>query len=369
MTAPSVVTADRLLVSGPGQHVFAVNLLAHPWRLAGTPRQLTFGTETEWAASVSRGSDVAIQTSRSDSELFLIETDASTGQASGSVRRFPLEGRFQRLKDAGGDPGLVYFEGVSPGTSEDLSDALGLDLGGGRYTVLGERLSATYAKWRVLRDGRQIAFSVPKEHLYEVSVGAAGAPIGSARILCTGCGWVGASSPDGRFLMVSTGPVVTQPGGPAIKRSVHLLEISTGTESPWLDDPVDSLTVQDNAGEGGNAMVVSAHIPGSPANSTRTYLVPWRAQPVPRSEWMEVPAAHTHFSPASNLLYFFRGDRLVAMKFDLTRKWMGDQSEVKFRAGPQPSLKSTDSWVVRGPGIVFSHVETKMSVWLMKLGE
>jgi len=132
---------------------------------------------------------------------------------------------------------------------------------------------------------------------------------------------------------------------------------------------VDSLGVKGLTGSKGEWVVVSATTPGPRGSATRTFLVPWRNDPVPRADWIEVAGENLKFSPASHLVYFFDGPRLMTMRFDPKTKRIGAPYQVRLVPGSQPVLKPDDDWVVRGPGIVFSPTDIKGSVWLLKMAK
>ena len=72
-------------------------------------------------------------------------------------------------------------------------------------------------------------------------------------------------------------------------------------------------------------------------------------------------------TPKGNFLYFFDGSKLLAMRFDPSARRFNPPFEVKFVPGSPVTLKPSDWWAVRGPGLVMEHKETTSSVWLMQL--
>ena len=115
--------------------------------------------------------------------------------------------------------------------------------------------------------------------------------------------------------------------------------------------------------------MISARPPGAPPASARTYLVPWRAEPVPQSEWIDVPATNAKFSPSGSLIYSFKGAALEAMKFDPKTKRIGQPFQAIREPNSQTALRPDDAWEIRDSGIVFTRSESKSSVWLMKMPE
>lgn len=383
---PSAILAARAFFSGPTierGHVWQVKLTPGTWHLNGEPQQLTFGTEDEIAASVSTDAVAAVQSGRLSADLYFIPLDRETGDASGITRRLTQDTRAKSLSDSlthggAGDSHLVYLWLTSETRGGLTLGGYTLDLESGRQSRV-TTLPSLGALWTVSRDGRQIAYSLPDGDAFSIRVGDAGNPSDSARLLCRACGAASGFSPDGNFLLYDPGrPVRSDPDR---KASIHLLDVRSGTDKPWLEDPTDSLELQDFVGEKNEWVLVSARPPKTPLASARGYLVPWREQPVPRSEWIALPAAAPpsrisqttgggaalKFSAAGNLLYFFQGPELQVMKFNPQTKQFSAPAQVKFFPGSQPVPRSDDAWTLRGPGIVFQRGETKSSVWLMKL--
>jgi hypothetical protein len=220
--------------------------------------------------------------------------------------------------------------------------------------------------WTVSRDGRLVARSRPEKNAYTIAVSEVDGST-PERVLCQDCGLAQGFSPDGRFLFFQ--PEASSRPNVRRKTSIRLLDVASGAATPWLDDRADFLSGCGLTGNSGEWVVVSATTPGAAARQTRTYLVPWRVQPVPRSDWIEVAGENDMFSPAGDLAYFFDGARLMAARFDPKSKAMGTPFQVRLARDAQPLLKPGDSWVVRGPGIVFSATDVKSSIWLLNLAK
>jgi hypothetical protein len=95
---------------------------------------------------------------------------------------------------------------------------------------------------------------------------------------------------------------------------------------------------------------------------------------LPQSDWIRIPVpdgAGTvpwRVSPTSNFVYFFKGSKLMAIRFDPKRTTFSEPQEVKFAPVSAMTPKPDDLWAARGPGLVFSREELgNSSVWLMKL--
>jgi hypothetical protein len=155
-------------------------------------------------------------------------------------------------------------------------------------------------------------------------------------------------------------------------RIVRLLDVASGKDSPWLEHSVDSAFVDSTLDRDPGWLIVTLSPPGSPS-SQRSYLVRWREEPVPQSEWIKIPwtggagTANWRVSPSGNFFYLFEGSKLTAVRFDSQKDSFGGPVEVKYAPGSTVTLDPGDDWTVRGPGLVISREETIMSVWTMKL--
>jgi hypothetical protein len=218
-------------------------------------------------------------------------------------------------------------------------------------------------------DGRQVAYSVPEGDAYSIRVGEAGSGARETRVLCRACGKPHRFSPDGRFLLYN--PEISVKPDPKRKFTVRLLEVANGKDRPWLEDASDSVLVC-TLGQDSAWLVVVLAPPGS-SGFGRGYLVPWREQPVPKSEWIKIPLPDAapndwRVSPAGNFFYFLEGSHLMAIRFNPQRVDFSERQEVKFVPGSTVTLKSDDAWEIRGPGLVLEREElANSSVWLMKL--
>jgi hypothetical protein len=256
---------------------------------------------------------------------------------------------------------------VLTGTTQSI---YGLDLASSRQTLVIERtpLSNNLA---TSPDGRQVAYSVAEGDSYSIRLGTAGAGSAEAPVLCKACGRLQGFSPDGRFLFYN--PEAKVKDDPKRKLTVRLLDVASGKDRPWLEHPTDSVSVDGRTfGQDSAWLYADRRPPGSRASWG--YLVPWREEPVPQSEWIRIPGFEPtsdrpwNASPTRNFYYFFVGSKLMAVGFDSRRKSFSEPREVKFVPGSAVTLKPDDDWTVRGPGLVFSRRETgNSSVWLMKL--
>jgi serine/threonine protein kinase len=368
-TFPTALQGNRAFINGPiplRGHVWSVKLIPGLWRIGGRPQQLTFGTEDEIANSISTGGLAAIQSAKLYAELYLMPLDSVTGQASGMTRRLTRDGRdkilVETVQPGGGDPRIAYFVAIQ--FTDGTATGEALDPESGRQSQI-TKLTTFAGAWPVSLDGRRIARSLDDGNSFSIRIGEVGSAADSARWLCHGCGLVRAFSPEGRFLLYDPGrPVRTNRER---KASIHLLDVLSAKDQVWLEDATASIEFRGFMGQRSDWAVVTTRPPTAPATSARNVIVPWREEPVPRPEWVEVPATDPQFSSGSDLVYFFKGTQLQAVRFDAKTKRFDAPYEVSMIPGSQPVPKPDDSWAVRGPGIVFARREVKSSVWLMKI--
>jgi tRNA A-37 threonylcarbamoyl transferase component Bud32 len=367
---PSAMRGNRVLLSGKkGEqyNVWELGLTPGSWRVAGVPRQLTFGTESTFAGAVSAIGTTTVDVSKTSADLYLLPLDPKSGQASGTARRLTQDGRYKFPLLISGEPGSVYFF-VGPDASG--ADFFGLNLASGTQTLLGTSAitrNGTFYPPAVSSDGRQVAYTVREGDSFSIRVGAPGTDAATARELCKHCGYAKAFSPDGRFVLYDTNPRLNS-NSPERKHTVRLLEVASGTDKPWLEHPTDSVS-PDPIGANGEWVAVAVKPPGS--NIFKAYLVPWREEPVPVSEWIEIPRPGNPFfyTPTSNFCYFLRDSKILGVRFDPKTRSFGQPLDVKFPPGSAAEWKPGDEWVLAGSGLVFSRQEQHGAVWLMKVPE
>jgi len=152
------------------------------------------------------------------------------------------------------------------------------------------------------------------------------------------------------------------------KYTLRLLEVASGKDRPWLEHPSDSIINVGTFGDDSTWITFRLQPVGSQAPS-RIYIVPWREEPVPLPEWIEVnlPTEYYTFAPHGNFFQFFQGSRLMAIRFDPKTRTFSDPYEVTYVPGTAETPRPDDLWGIRGPGLVFSRREISSSAWLMKL--
>jgi len=369
---PILVTGDRVLfAAGSGQRSNSWEIRISPgsWRVQGVPRQLTFGTLSEEPASVSATGTMALDVGHRLTDFYLIPLSSTTGQPTAVARRLTQDGRYKNLAWVpGGNPGSSYFV-VSAGTAQCV---YALDLDSWKQTLVTATFPSSTGRLAISLDGRQVAYSIPDGDTYSIRVGDAGAGSADARVLCKACGEAEGFSPDGRFLFHD--PEAKVKDDPKRKLEVRLLEVASGKDRPWLEHPTDSVFVGNTLGQDSGWLWLVLAPPGS-WWSRRRYLVRWREELVPQSEWIRIPLPDGtgsvppwRVSPTGNFFYLFEGSKLMAVRFDPKKGSFSERHEVKFAPGSAVTPKPDDEWWVRGQGLVFSRQEgVSSSVWLMKV--
>jgi len=362
-SVPTLVLGNRILFSGwKGErwNVWQIGLPPGSWRVTRAPRQLTFATENVLVLGVS-SAGATVSVVKSSADLYLLPLDSRSGQAAGATRRLTHDGRYKVMAHVGGEPRMAYFYTWDFSGPKLPRNVYALDLDSLAQTLVTRNDGAPEVI--VSRDGRQIAYSVPEGDSYSIRVGDAGADPGTARVVCKSCGLPRRFSPDGRFLLYSP-EVQSKPGPSTRKLTVRLLELASGGDRPWLEHPTESV-LADSFGEDGAWFDVGV---GRPDNR---YIVPWREEAVPVSEWLEAPTRSADWEPAPsrNSFYIVQDRKLMGAQFDSKTRTFGQAFEVKFPPGSAVQWKPDDPWLIRGPGLVFTRQEPHASVWLMKLPE
>jgi hypothetical protein len=362
-TGPNAMTGNRVMFAGrKGEriNVWEIDLSPGSWRVAGAPRQLTFGTETTTAGAVSAIGTAAVNVSRNSSDLYLLPLDPKSGQASGPARRLTQDGRWKNLSQMSGEPGSAYFL-VSSGRQRDYH---ALNLETGKQTPVTTTEEHVYVA-AVSSGGRQIAYSVQEGDVNNIRVGAPGAGAATARELCKGCGYATAFSPDGRFVLYYTN-ARSNPNDPERKQTVRLLEVASGKDRPWLEHPTDSITLDRFRGIG-EWVAVAVKPVGS--DTSKHYLVPWREEPIPASEWIAAPPVGDDWKYTGNFFYFPRDSKLAGVRFDPKTRSFGQPFDVNVPPGSGAEWKTSYTWTTVGAGLVFTKHESHGAVWLMKVPE
>ncbi|HTS60624.1 MAG TPA: protein kinase [Candidatus Acidoferrales bacterium] len=365
LTIPSAVSGDRVLFGGGRQdrdNIWEARFAADSWRIRGTPRQLTFGTENQRPVSISASGVVALEVLRESTDLYLIPLSQATGQPSGVSRRLTRDRRYKYAYGVGGAPGMAYFSVQEPSGNRRNDFAVDLESGAQMPVAAGLDNQTSII---ISSDGRQIAYSIAGGNVFSIRVGDAGAGQAAARTLCEGCGRPIRFSADGRYILYQ--PEARVRPDPKAKYTLRLMEVATGKERPWLDDPTGSVTSVGLFGADSAWVAVRLQRAGT-AEPGRWYLYPWKEEPVQPPDRIEVKApSNANFTPYGDFFQFFQGGKLTAMRFDRRSRTVSEPYELKFLPGTAEMAKPADRRLLRGPGMVFSRQEYTGSVWLMKL--
>jgi serine/threonine protein kinase len=369
LAMPLLTMDDRVIFAGARSDEGPINgweIRVHPRTLhvQGTPHQLTFGTLAELPRTISRSGTAALDVSKYSADLYMVPLSSMNGQPAGVTRRLTQDGRNKIGLIGGGDPSIVYF-GV-PQTSNKPGLAFqcyALDLKSDEQRHVAEIPRS--GQLAISDDGRHIAYSIPEGDSFSIRVGEPGADADDARLLCKGCGRAMGFSPDGRFVFYQPEARVTP--DPARRYTIHMMELDSGKDRPWLTHPTDSLAgrVVRRIGNDGSWVLIW---PSSDRLSGVAYIVPWSENPVPASEWIEVKlgTSSAGYSPNGEFFYFFQGETLMARHFDFRARRLGEAFKInlsnsEFDPGP------SDSWSIRSAGLAFIHTENIGSIWLMDL--
>ena len=361
-----VMAGDRAFFGGTkGQrrHTWEIRLDPVGWKATGPPRQVTFGADDEYLASVSAGKLGTVRISQHQSDLYSIPIDSRSGQPTGAARRLTKDGRYKVTVEVGGDPASAYFD-VS--RRAGYREYFAIDPATARQTPLMHLPSEIDPRFS--RDARQVAYNERKGNRYSIRLGDASGDLAAARVLCDGCGRALDFSSDGRFLFYS--PEQAPERDHEIKTTIRLMDVATGKDRPWLEHPVDSLTKAAPFGDGRTWVLVEVR-QDPKAKSSRFYLVPWREVPAPVSEWLPITipneSAPLNYGTGSYDLSFFEGDKLMLVRFDPSTKQVSAPVLMKFFDSVVP--QRWPPLAHRGGAVVFCKAESRSSVWLMKLPE
>ncbi len=372
-SSPMVMAGNRALFQPdqPETGLWEVGVSPGKWRVQGNPRQLTSGTQEVEPYSATASGTLAVEVADAEADLFLLPLSFDTGQPTGAVRRLTHDQREKQMLDfVSGDPLNAYFELLVTENRHAKWRWCTINLSTGKQAVAFDGIPFEARYETISADGRQIAYSMPEGNSWSIRVAGANADLSQARVLCKECGIPYQFSPDGRFLLYAPG--VQLNNDPKKNRAVHLLDVASGKDEPWIEDPSDSLRVARETGVSSGWVVLTAQ-----ANSSgpkRAYLVPWKEKAVPRSEWIAMPLADENSdvawraSPQGDFFYGFEGTRLMAVRFDPKKRAFSEPHEVVVPTGSRTTLSQRDAMMVRAQGLVFSHEESlNPSVWLMKV--
>jgi Tol biopolymer transport system component len=375
-SAPMVIAGDRALFHPTGLKdsagLWEIDITPGSWRVHGTPRRLTSGTQSDQPYSAAGSGTVAIQVGDDISDLYLLPLSPETGAPMAAVRRLTYDRREKQMSEGtAGDPANSYFGMSVTQNHIDQWRLYAINLATGKQT-LAFSLPLASRDFTISPDGRQIAYSMPEGNSFSIRIADVDASTSNTRVLCAGCGVPYQFSPDGHFLLYEPG--VRLNDDPARRRTIRLLEVSTGKDKPWIENQSDSIRIATECGAISDSVVLTATTAGT-TGPGRGYLVPWKQEAVPRSQWIEMPSADKtgdvarwRASPSGDFFYAFRGPKLMVVSFDRRKRAFSDPREILAPAASQTTPKPGDYIMARAPGLVFSREEASNSgVWLMKL--
>jgi hypothetical protein len=351
------IFGDRLLAVGNSDGrtaSFAVQLDPGTGRTTGSPQRLAVGTEDQVIGNVSRDGTAVLRSGRSSADLYLLPMDPQTGDVAGPARRLTADGRAKETVEVSGDPGLVYFREGGP--SGNKLHSLDLKTGAQAYvadTPLGAAVIVSV-------DGKSVAQS---NNAGDISIGLAGGRPETLRPLCKKCGAPRLFSPDGEYVVVSTST------GPGARRSLRLVKVATGESTPWIEDPVESVSTFDYfAGTGW--LSINTRMPGDPSGGgAGRFAIQWRIPASPRSDWIEIPLPTKvgwNLSPGSPFIYGTLSRDPYSVRFDPKTGRFGKLFPLHLNQGPQ-GFQPGDGFGLRGPGFVLTRRSITGSIWTMKL--
>ena len=154
-----------------------------------------------------------------------------------------------------------------------------------------------------------------------------------------------------------------------------LLDLSTGKEQAWIDDPAASIRlVRAGAVSSGWFLVTVQENPAPRAPNADTWcLGSNRRLHDPnglrcRSPILTGILRRGTARPDGSTFYTFRGSQLTAVRFDARKRTFGALQEINVPAGSLKGPEPGDSISIRRKGLVFNREEgSASSVWLMKL--
>ena len=366
LTIPALIKGGRVLFAGgktEHSNLWEIRMDPESWRVRGAPRQVTFGTENELPKSLSASGILALDISKTSTDLYLTPLSPATGQPAGISRRLTRDGRNKVLYGAGGEPGYAYFTVIEKGGGRRSDFKVDL-MSGTQVSLLAGLDNAT--RFVISADGSQLGYNITEGGRYSIRVGDAASGPAAARPLCQGCGRVLRFAPDERFLMYQ--PEARVQPDPKRKYTVRLLEVATGKDRPWLEHPSESVIFAAPFGSDARWIAVRRQTVES-QGTARWFVLPWAEQPVPPSAWIEAKGApaNANLSPFTDFFQYFQNSKLMAIRFDPKTHTFSQPYEIKFPPATGETVHPSDSWLVRGPGLVFSRQELTSSVWLMKL--
>lgn len=373
-SAPMVMDGDRALFmpGAPETGLWQANISANSWRVRGTLRQLTSGTQFFEPYSVSNGGMVALEVLQSAANLYLLPLSPDTGQPNGVVQRLTYDRREKVMAESiDGSPSDAYFRMSVTENGVDGWHVYTVNPITRRQTLILRGVPLSGTELKISPDGRRIAYAMAERDTWTVHTAEIGSDtnLSNAHALCRDCLHF-QFSPDGHFVLYTAGVHLAE--NPGEKWTVRVIELSTRKDKPWIEDRSDSIRIANESTAGTGWIMLLAQAAGS-ATPARRYWVRWREQAPPRSEWIEFPTVAGRMvpwrsSPTGDFFYAFAGAKLMSLRFVRLKNAFGEPHEVSVPASSETAPTLEDAITVKAQGLVFAHGESENSgVWLMKL--
>ena len=357
---------------GDSRNLWTISLSPSTYCVEGSPRRLTFGTETEEGdASVGGDGVVAFGSYTTERHLYRLplKPPVSGGQR-GVERLTSRRGNYHGLSISGDRQKLLYMEGFGRRQRIILRE-----LASGSETDLPFLASEDLLAAPVLSpDGTRVAYGhrirrgSGKEVLEAVVRGVDG---GREEPLCQECTpqmWL----PDGRHLV--TQPVVG-PSDPA-RFSPRLVDLASKQVSR-LDAPAGhALSILSFSPDGRWAAVRLTPLPFGTVGD-EIFLCPVRQDNLaPLTEWIPVPSrtalSEVRWSADGSSLYFFsrssEDHSLDVLLLNPATKGIRGAMQALYRLD-KPNFQALE-WsglAAAAESLIFSGLESKGNIWLLKL--
>jgi Tol biopolymer transport system component/DNA-binding winged helix-turn-helix (wHTH) protein len=346
----------RVPISTPGSTLGSSPGSSKDWKVAGDPKQLTFGTGTDSQPTIA-GDKLAYTSVTAMLEIWSLPIDANRAKPLGAPQRL--------TEDADG-------HGYPAVTLDGMKIAFSLQRGGGRQiwikdlttdkSALVTRSAFPAFNPNFSPDGKELIYRTYENRTamaYAVSLSG-----DDSQPICKDCSDYGWSSDKQRLALVGASP----PG-------ISILELATRRRTTLLQHPEyrlwnarfspDDHWISFNATERGRSRIFIAPV-------TSAHLVrfeDWIA--VPGSGWDDKP----RWSPDGNTLYFVSdrdGFRCIwAQRLDRQKHPIGDPIQVFHAHKSRQSMSRVGpgdlSISVAGDKIVFNMSERKGNLWLTNL--
>jgi Tol biopolymer transport system component len=289
-----VVWVDDSLVfsaaGAQGVNLYRQRMVPSTLQPAGAPERLTSGSETAWLPTAAAGR-LAFVSSRADSNLWSVALDPDSGVARGPLRRMTrglgILGFLSVTKDW---RTLAYFS-VRIGAG----DIFLRDLRTGSEQVVADGPAGEKGYPAISPSGRLLAHSkrLPGAERALRPIFIVSLSDGNWRKLGDDCGGRPREWVDERWLFIERF---------ARLNSIGLIDTESGEQRQLLESAERSIK-NARLSPDGQWIAFDAARPSEPAS---VLIAPFRDQPIPESEWVEVdrPASHPFWSADGRLLYY-----------------------------------------------------------------